>query len=64
MTTQRDLDALLTDYLADGMTVLPDRVADAVVGEAHGLGGGPWSGGGGPRPSCAPRSARRLSWSC
>jgi len=35
MKTQRDLDALLTAYLADGMTVLPDRVADAVVGEAH-----------------------------
>jgi hypothetical protein len=35
MKTQRDLDALLTSYLAEGMTVLPDRVADAVVGEAH-----------------------------
>ena len=35
MTSQRDLDALLTDFLADGMTVLPDRVADAVVGEAQ-----------------------------
>jgi hypothetical protein len=35
MTTQRDLDALLTGYMADGMNVLPDRVADAVLDEVH-----------------------------
>jgi hypothetical protein len=35
MTTQHDLDALLTGYMAEGMNVLPDRVADAVLDEAH-----------------------------
>ena len=34
MTTQRDLDALLTGYMVDGMNVLPDRVVDAVL-RAH-----------------------------
>jgi len=35
MTTRRDPDALLAAYLADGMTVLSDRVIDAVLDEAH-----------------------------
>ena len=35
MTTSRDPDALLAAYLADGMTVLSDRVIDAVLDEAH-----------------------------
>jgi hypothetical protein len=35
MTTFRDPDDLLAAYLADGMTVLPDRVVDAVLHEAH-----------------------------
>lgn len=35
MTTARDPEALLAAYLADGMDVLPDRVADAVLDEAH-----------------------------
>lgn len=35
MTTSRDPDALLAAYLAEGMTVLPDRVIDAVLHEAH-----------------------------
>jgi hypothetical protein len=35
MTTQRDLDTLLTAYMADGMNHLPDRVADAVLDEVH-----------------------------
>ena len=35
MTTPRDPDALLAAYLADGMEVLPDRVVDAVLDEAH-----------------------------
>jgi hypothetical protein len=35
MTTRRDPDALLSAYLADGMDVLPDRVVDAVLDEAH-----------------------------
>lgn len=35
MTTHRDPDALLAAYLADGMTVLSDRVIDAVLDEAH-----------------------------
>jgi hypothetical protein len=35
MTKPRDLDALLTAYLADGMDALPHRVVDAVLDEAH-----------------------------
>ena len=35
MTTPRDPDSLLAAYLADGIDVLPDRVADAVLDEAH-----------------------------
>ena len=35
MTTPRDPDSLLAAYLADGIDVLPDRVADAVLVEAH-----------------------------
>ena len=35
MTTPRDPDNLLTAYLADGIDVLPDRVVDAVLDEAH-----------------------------
>jgi hypothetical protein len=35
MTTHRDPDALLSAYLADGMSVLPDRVVDAVLDEVH-----------------------------
>ena len=35
MTQQRDLDALLTAYLVDGINQLPDRVADAVLDEVH-----------------------------
>ena len=35
MTTPRDPDALLAAYLAEGMEVLPDRVVDAVLDEAH-----------------------------
>jgi WD40 repeat protein len=35
MTKPRDLDALLTAYLSDGMDVLPDRVVDAVLDEAE-----------------------------
>ena len=35
MTTPRDPDALLAAYLADGMEVLPDRVVEAVLDEAH-----------------------------
>ena len=46
MTTSRDPDALLVAYLADGMTVLSDRVIDAVLDEAHRTrqraGFGPW----------------------
>jgi hypothetical protein len=35
MTKPRDPEALLTAYLAGGMEVLPDRVADAVLDEIH-----------------------------
>ena len=35
MTTPRDPDSLLSAYLADGIDVLPDRVVDAVLDEAH-----------------------------
>lgn len=35
MTRPRDHDALLSAYLDDGMTVLPDRVVDAVLHEVH-----------------------------
>lgn len=46
MTTSRDPEALLTAYLADGMSVLPDRVVDAVLDEVHRTrqrsGIGPW----------------------
>ena len=35
MTKHRDPDALIASYLADGMEVLPDRVADAVLDEVH-----------------------------
>jgi hypothetical protein len=35
VTEHRDSDALLAAYLADGMDVLPDRVVDAVLDEAH-----------------------------
>ena len=35
MTTPRDPDRLLSAYLADGIDVLPDRVVDAVLDEAH-----------------------------
>jgi hypothetical protein len=35
MTKPRDPDALLSEYLADGMTVLPDRVVESVLGEIH-----------------------------
>ena len=35
MTTPRDPDSLLAAYLADGIDVLPDRVVDAVLDEAH-----------------------------
>ena len=35
MTTPRDPDSLLSAYLTDGIDVLPDRVVDAVLDEAH-----------------------------
>jgi Tol biopolymer transport system component len=35
MTTPREPDSLLSAYLADGIDVLPDRVVDAVLDEAH-----------------------------
>jgi len=35
MTKPRDPQALLSAYLADGMQILPDRVVDAVLDEAH-----------------------------
>ena len=35
MTKPRDPDALLSAYLADGMTVLPDRVVESVLDEVH-----------------------------
>ena len=35
MTSHRDPDDLLAAYLAEGMTVLPDRVVDAVLDEVH-----------------------------
>ncbi len=35
MTKTRDPEALLAAYLADGMSVLPDRVVDAVLDEVH-----------------------------
>lgn len=35
MTKPRDLDALVSAYLADGMSVLSDRVVDAVLDEVH-----------------------------
>ena len=35
MTKPRDPDALLSAYLAAGMEVLPDRVVDSVLDEAH-----------------------------
>ena len=35
MTKPRDPEALLSAYLAVGMEVLPDRVADAVLDEIH-----------------------------
>jgi hypothetical protein len=35
MTTPRDPEALLSAYLMDGMEILPDRVADAVLDEIH-----------------------------
>lgn len=35
MTTPRDADRLLAAYLADGIEILPDRVADAVLDEVH-----------------------------
>jgi hypothetical protein len=35
MTTNRDPEALLAAYLVDGMSVLPDRVVDAVLDEVH-----------------------------
>ncbi len=35
MTKARDPEALLSAYLADGMEILPDRVVDAVLAEAH-----------------------------
>ena len=35
MTKPRDPEALLSAYLAEGMEVLPDRVADAVLDEVH-----------------------------
>lgn len=35
MTQPHDSDPLLSAYLADGMAVLPDRVADAVLDEIH-----------------------------
>jgi hypothetical protein len=35
MTTKSDPEALLAAYLADGMSVLPDRVVDAVLDEVH-----------------------------
>ena len=35
MTTPRDPEAFLSAYLADGIDVLPDRVVDAVLDEAH-----------------------------
>jgi len=35
MTKKRDPEALLAAYLADGMSVLPDRVVDAVLDEVH-----------------------------
>jgi hypothetical protein len=35
MTKPRDPEALLSAYLAEGMEVLPDRVADAVLDEIH-----------------------------
>lgn len=35
MTTPRDPEALLSAYLADGMSVLPDRVVEAVLDEVH-----------------------------
>lgn len=35
MTQQRDLDALLSAYMVEGLNQLPDRVADAVLDEVH-----------------------------
>jgi hypothetical protein len=35
MTTPREPEGLLSAYLADGIDVLPDRVVDAVLDEAH-----------------------------
>ena len=35
MKTSRDPEGLLSAYLADGMSVLPDRVVDAVLDEVH-----------------------------
>ena len=35
MTTARDPEVLLGAYLAEGMTVLPDRVVDVVLDEVH-----------------------------
>ena len=35
MTTPRNPDSLLAAYMADGIDVLPDRVVDAVLDEAH-----------------------------
>ena len=35
MTMQRDPEALLSAYLADGMEVLPERVVDSVLHEIH-----------------------------
>jgi len=35
MTTARDPEQLLSAYLADGMEVLPDRVAESVLDEVH-----------------------------
>ena len=35
MKQPRDPEALLSAYLADGMEVLPDRVVDAILDEAH-----------------------------
>jgi hypothetical protein len=35
MTKPRDPEELLTDYLSEGMQVLPDRVVDAVLDEVH-----------------------------
>ena len=35
MTKSRDPEALLAAYFREGMEVLPDRVVDAVLDEAH-----------------------------